>query len=92
MMKPAILKRKCLELSVILFAILSCNGQDISSDQLEGTWTKTANGRSVTFTISPDLSCGEIMKGITVFMHFDPVTQPAYTLLIFPEIACRPLK
>ncbi len=37
------------------FSILVCNGQDGPSDQVVGTWTKSFNERSVTFTILADL-------------------------------------
>jgi len=53
-MYPAILKRTLLLCSAFVFGILSCYSQNESSDQLEGTWTKVLNGRTVTFTIAPD--------------------------------------
>ena len=53
-MKPAILKRISLGCSALLFSILFCYGQGSPSDQLVGTWVKTMNGRTATFTISSD--------------------------------------
>ncbi len=54
MRKSAIISRTLLLTTAFLFSILVCNGQDGSSDQVVGTWTKTINERTVTFTISAD--------------------------------------
>jgi hypothetical protein len=54
MRKSAIISRTLLLTTAFLFSILVCNGQDGSSDQVVGTWTKTFNERSVSFTISSD--------------------------------------
>jgi hypothetical protein len=54
MKKSAIISRILLLTSAFLFSILTCNGQDAPSDQVVGTWTKTFNERSVSFTISSD--------------------------------------
>ncbi len=55
MMKSAKLLRTLLLTAAFLFSILTCKGQDAPSDQVVGTWTKSFNERSVTFTISSDL-------------------------------------
>ena len=54
MKKSVIISRTLLLTTAFLFSILVCNGQDGPSDQVVGTWTKTFNERSVTFTISSD--------------------------------------
>ncbi len=54
MKKSAILLRTLLLTTAFLFSILTCNGQKGLSDQVVGTWTKTINERTVTFTISAD--------------------------------------
>jgi hypothetical protein len=56
MMKSAILKRIFLGCSAIVFSVLVGYGQEGSPDALTGTWTKTVNGRVMTFTISSDLT------------------------------------
>jgi hypothetical protein len=43
-------------LAALFLSAMVCNGQDDSSDQLAGTWTKELNGSTVTFTISADLT------------------------------------
>jgi hypothetical protein len=55
MMKSAFMFRTLMLTTAFLFSILTCNGQDGPSDQVVGTWTKTFNERSVSFTISADL-------------------------------------
>jgi hypothetical protein len=55
-MKPAILKRTLLGYSALIFSVLICYGQDQPADPLTGIWTKSLNGRSVTFTIAADLT------------------------------------
>jgi hypothetical protein len=54
-MKSAFMFRTLMLTTAFLFSILTCNGQDGPSDQVVGTWTKTFNERSVSFTISADL-------------------------------------
>ena len=41
-------------LSALFFSIVMCHGQDDPSDLLPGTWTKSSDQGSVTFTISSD--------------------------------------
>lgn len=55
-MSPAILKRTLVVITAVLFSILPCAAQDDPSDQLTGIWTKTINGRTMTFTISADFT------------------------------------
>lgn len=53
-MKLTGFSRTFLVASALLFSIVTCMGQDKPSDQLEGTWIKSVNGGTVTFTISPE--------------------------------------
>ncbi len=41
-------------MAVLLISVLTCYGQDDSSDQVVGTWTKVMNERTFTFTMSSD--------------------------------------
>jgi len=54
-MKSAFILRSLLLTTAFLFSILTCKGQNDQSDQAVGTWTKSFNERSVTFTMSADL-------------------------------------
>ena len=53
-MKPAICTRTILFISVLLFSIVTCKGQDDPSDGVVGKWTKLIDERTITFTISSD--------------------------------------
>ena len=53
-MKSSILSKSVFALIAILFSTLSCLGQDDPSDKVAGTWIKTSDMGSVTFTISAD--------------------------------------
>ena len=53
-MKSTFFTRTFLLASVLLFSVLSCFGQDDSSDQVVGTWTKSMNERTITFTLLSD--------------------------------------
>jgi hypothetical protein len=53
-MKSAFILRSLLLTTAFLFSILTCKGQNDPTDQVVGTWTKSFNERSVTFTISAD--------------------------------------
>lgn len=48
--------RTLFSLAALFFTALVCYGQDSSSNPLAGTWIKKMNGRTVTFTISSDLT------------------------------------
>ena len=53
-MKPAICTRTILLISVLLFSVVTCKGQDDPSDGVVGKWTKLIDERTITFTISSD--------------------------------------
>ena len=53
-MKSTICTRTILLISVLLFSIVTCQGQDKPSDGVVGKWTKLINERTITFTISSD--------------------------------------
>jgi len=53
-MRPSIFSRTLFLAGAFLFIVLSCMGQDDSSALLQGNWTKSANGGTVTLTFSPD--------------------------------------
>lgn len=53
-MKSPIPARTPLIIVSLLFSILTCHGQDESSDQVVGKWTKLMNERTITFNISSD--------------------------------------
>ena len=53
-MKSSILSKSVLAVIAILLSTLSCLGQDDPSDKVAGTWIKTSDMGSVTFTISAD--------------------------------------
>ena len=53
-MKPTIMTRTLWVMAVLLISVLTCYGQDDSSDQVVGTWTKVMNERTFTFTMSSD--------------------------------------
>ncbi|MCK5068802.1 MAG: hypothetical protein KAR16_15235 [Bacteroidales bacterium] len=53
-MKSAIFTRTLLLITALLFSILTCYGQNDTSEPVVGKWTKLFNERSVTFTISSD--------------------------------------
>ena len=53
-MKSAFILRSLLLTTALLFSILTCKGQNDPTDQVVGTWTKSFNERSVTFTMSAD--------------------------------------
>ena len=40
--------------TALLFSSLTCIGQDDTSEQVVGTWTKELNGRTFTFTLTAD--------------------------------------
>jgi hypothetical protein len=56
MMKPVILSRILLLSAAIVISAVTCNAQNDLSDQLVGKWTKTLNGRTLTLTISSELT------------------------------------
>lgn len=53
-MNPANFTRTLMLTSAFLFSILTCAGQDDSSDALTGTWTKMLNQRALTIEIMSD--------------------------------------
>ena len=53
-MKSSILSKSVLAVIAILLSTLSCLGQDDPSDKVAGTWIKTSDMGSVTFTFSAD--------------------------------------
>jgi len=54
MMKSTLFSRTLLFTAAFLFSVLTCKGQDNSSDQVVGTWTKVVNERTFTFTLTSD--------------------------------------
>jgi hypothetical protein len=53
-MKRTILSKTLLSAAAMLFILLTCDGKNPQADQLVGTWTKTFDGRVITFTIASD--------------------------------------
>jgi hypothetical protein len=53
-MKLVNIKRALLATSIIIFSFLTCYGQVAPSDRVVGRWAKLINGRTMTFTLSPD--------------------------------------
>jgi len=53
-MKSTIIKKALLVSTALLVSLLICYGQDDSSDQVVGTWTKLVNERTITFTLTSD--------------------------------------
>jgi hypothetical protein len=53
-MKPAIFSRALSAITVLLFSVVTCFGQDNPGDPLMGKWTKSMNGASASFVISSD--------------------------------------
>lgn len=46
--------RMLLAITALLFSTVTSDGKDPSSDNLVGTWTKSSNERTITFTIMSD--------------------------------------
>lgn len=55
LMKSKPSTRTILLVTALLFAIVTCYGNDDPSDLLLGKWTKSLNERTITFRILPDL-------------------------------------
>jgi hypothetical protein len=55
-MKSVTSFRTLIAITALLFAIVTCHGKEQPSDQVVGTWTKSLNERTVTFTINADLT------------------------------------
>jgi hypothetical protein len=53
-MKSTNITRKILVISVLLFSIVTCKGQNDPSDGVVGIWTKTSDERTITLTITAD--------------------------------------
>lgn len=53
-MKSIHFTRTLLVIGVLLLSIVTCKGQNDSSDGVVGVWTKTSNERVITFTITAD--------------------------------------
>ncbi len=53
-MKPIQFKSTITGLTALFVFLLPCFGQETPPDELAGTWTKSLNGRQMTFTISAD--------------------------------------
>lgn len=55
-MKAVTSFRTRIMLTALLFTFVTCHGKEQPSDQLVGTWTKSLNERTVTFTITADFT------------------------------------
>ncbi len=55
-MKSVFFSRAFLLAGLLLLSRLACFGQDDSSVQLEGPWTKSMNERPITLTLTSDLT------------------------------------
>jgi hypothetical protein len=55
-MKSVLFSKAFLLAGLMLLSIFACYGQDDSSVQVEGTWTKSMNERPITFTLTSDLT------------------------------------
>ena len=53
-MKSTNSTRTLLVITVLLFSIITCYGQNDSSDPVVGKWTKIMNERSISFTMMSD--------------------------------------
>ena len=77
-MKSVLFTRTLLVISALFFSILTCYGQDDPSDSVVGKWTKTANERSISFTLTSDQPGVYEFKVGGVSLTFTAVDDPVY--------------